>query len=87
MAMFIANLTQYMDDALTIGIKPILVAPLTRRQRDKDNPGKIKFSFEPHAENVRKIAAEKMFRWWICTRAALNWSKKLAVKNFRYLQF
>jgi pectinesterase len=59
MATFIANMTQYVDDALAIGAKPILVTPLTRRQWDKENPGKIKSSLEPYAGEVRKIAAEK----------------------------
>jgi pectinesterase len=59
MATFVANMTQYVDDALAIGAKPILVTPLTRRQWDKENPGKIKSSLEPYAAEVRKIAAEK----------------------------
>jgi pectinesterase len=59
MPTFIANMTQYVDDALAIGAKPILVTPLTRRQWDKENPGKIKSSLAPYAEEVRKIAAAK----------------------------
>jgi pectinesterase len=59
MATFVANMTQYVDDALAIGAKPILVTPLTRRQWDKDNLGKIKSSLEPYAAEVRKIAAAK----------------------------
>jgi len=59
MATFISNMTQYVDDALAIGAKPILVTPLTRRQWDKENPGKIKSSLAPYAEEVRKIAAAK----------------------------
>ena len=59
MATFVANLTQYVDDARAIGAKPVLVTPLTRRQWDKANPGKIKSSLTPYAEEVRKIAAEK----------------------------
>ena len=59
MPTFIANMTQYVDDALAIGAKPVLVTPLTRRQWDKENPGKIKSSLEPYAAEVRKIAAEK----------------------------
>jgi pectinesterase len=58
-ATFVANMTQYVDDALAIGAKPVLVTPLTRRQWDKENPGKIKSSLEPYAAEVRKIAAEK----------------------------
>jgi pectinesterase len=59
MPTFIANMTQYVDDALAIGAKPILVTPLTRRQWDKENPGKIKSTLEPYAVEVRKIAAAK----------------------------
>ncbi|HXT11162.1 MAG TPA: pectinesterase family protein [Candidatus Angelobacter sp.] len=59
MATFIANMKQYVDDTLAIGAKPILVTPLTRRQWDKDHPGKIKSSLAPYAANVRDIAAEK----------------------------
>jgi pectinesterase len=59
MTTFVANMTQYVDDALAIGAKPILVTPLTRRQWDKEHPGKIKSSLAPYAEEVRKIAAEK----------------------------
>ena len=35
------------------------MTPLTRRQWDKQNPGKIKSSLAPYAVEVRKIAAEK----------------------------
>ncbi len=52
-------MTQYVDDALAIGAKPILVTPLTRRQWDKENPAKINSTLEPYAAEVRKIAAEK----------------------------
>ena len=47
-----------MDDARAIGARPILVTPLTRRQWDKDHPGKIKSSLAPYAE-VRRIGLEK----------------------------
>jgi pectinesterase len=59
MPTFVANMKQYVNDARAIGAKPILVTPLTRRQWDKANPGKIKSSLAPYAEEVRKIAAEK----------------------------
>lgn len=58
MPTFIANMKQYVDDTRAIGAKPILITPLTRRQWDKANPGKIKSSLAPYAEEVRKIAAE-----------------------------
>jgi pectinesterase len=59
MPTFVADMTKYVDDALAIGAKPILVTPLTRRQWDKENPKKIKSSLEPYAEEVRKIAKAK----------------------------
>jgi pectinesterase len=59
MATFISDMKQYVDEARVIGAKPILVTPLVRRQWDKANPGKIKSSLAPYAEEVRKIAAEK----------------------------
>jgi pectinesterase len=42
MATYIANMEQYVDDARAIGAHPILVTPLTRREWDKEHPGKIK---------------------------------------------
>jgi pectinesterase len=59
MPTFISDMKQYVDEARTIGAKPILVTPLTRRQWDRANPGKIKSSLAPYADEVRKIAAEK----------------------------
>ncbi len=56
---FVRQMQQYVDEAKAIGAKPILVTPLSRRQWDKANPGKIKSSLVPYAEAVRKIAAEK----------------------------
>lgn len=59
MATFVANMKQYVDDARAVGAQPVLVTPLTRRQWDKNNPGKINSTLEPYAEEVRKIALEK----------------------------
>ena len=59
MPTFVSQMEQYVDDAKAIGAKPVLVTPLSRRQWDKENPGKIKSSLVPYAEAVRKIAAEK----------------------------
>lgn len=59
MPTFVANMKQYVDDARASGAKPVLVTPLTRRQWDKERPGRIKSSLAPYAEEVRKIAAEK----------------------------
>ncbi len=59
MPTFVADMNQYADEALAIGATPVMVTPLTRRQWDKSNPGKIKSSLEPYAVEVRKIAADK----------------------------
>ena len=59
MPTFVSQMQQYVDEARAIGAKPVLVTPLSRRQWDKSNPGKIKSSLAPYAEEVRKIAAEK----------------------------
>jgi polygalacturonase len=59
MPTFISDMTRYVDDARAIGAKPVLVTPLTRRQWDKADSGKIKSSLEPYAEEVKKIAASK----------------------------
>jgi pectinesterase len=59
MPTFIADMTRYVDEALAIGARPVLVTPLVRRQWDKTDPGKIKSSLAPYAAEVRKIAADK----------------------------
>jgi len=59
MPTFVSNMVSYVDEARAAGVKPVLVTPLTRRQWDKEHPGKIKSSLAPYAEEVRKIAAEK----------------------------
>ncbi len=59
MPTFVSNMISYVEEARASGATPVLVTPLTRRQWDKDNPGKIKSSLAPYAEEVRKIAAEK----------------------------
>jgi pectinesterase len=59
MPTFVSNMVSYVEEAQAIGAKPVLVTPLTRRQWDKEHPGKIKSSLAPYAEEVRKIAAEK----------------------------
>jgi pectinesterase len=59
MPTFVSDMKKYVEDARAIGAKPILVTPLCRRQWDKENPGKIKSSLTPYAEEVRKIAAEQ----------------------------
>lgn len=57
MPTFISDMTAYVTEARAAGGKPVLVTPLTRRQWDKEHPGKIQSSLEPYAEEVRKIAA------------------------------
>jgi len=59
MPTFVSNMVSYVEEARSAGVKPVLVTPLTRRQWDKQNPGKIKSSLAPYAEEVRKIAAER----------------------------
>ncbi len=59
MPTFVSNMVSYVEEAQAIGATPVLVTPLTRRQWDKNNPGKIKSSLAPYAVEVRKIAAEK----------------------------
>lgn len=59
MPTFVSDMEKYVDDARAIGAKPILVTPLTRRQWDKSQPGKIKSSLAPYAEEVKKIGAKK----------------------------
>ncbi len=59
MPTFVSNMVSYVEEAQAIGAKPILVTPLTRRQWDKEHPGKIKSSLATYAEEVRKIAATK----------------------------
>jgi pectinesterase len=56
---FVSNMVSYVEEARAIGAKPVLVTPLTRRQWDKEHPGKIKSSLAPYAEEVRKIADEQ----------------------------
>jgi pectinesterase len=59
MPTFVSDMNQYVDDACAIGAKPILITPLTRRQWDKEHPGKIKSTLAPYAEEVRKIGIKK----------------------------
>jgi len=59
MPTFVSDMKRYVDEARSIGSKPVLITPLTRRQWDKSDNGRIKSSLEPYAEEVRKIAMEK----------------------------
>src|ERR1051326_3923012 len=59
MPTFVNDMTKYVDDTRAIGGKPILVTPLTRRQWDKGQPGKIKSSLMPYADAVKEIGVEK----------------------------
>lgn len=59
MPTFVSDMTAYVDEARAAGAVPVLVTPLTRRQWDRENPGKIKSSLAPYAEEVRNIAARK----------------------------
>src|ERR1041385_2929753 len=44
MPTYINDMKQYVDDTRAIGARPILITPMTRRQWDKEHPGKIKSS-------------------------------------------
>ena len=57
MPTYVSNMVSYVEEARAIGATPVLVTPLTRRQWDREHPGKIKSSLAPYAEEVRKIAA------------------------------
>ena len=59
MPTFVSDITKYVDDAIAIGAKPILVTPLTRRQWVKGSTNEIKSTLVPYAEAMRKIAADK----------------------------
>ena len=59
MPTFVSDMKKYVEDARQAGARPILITPLTRRQWDKAEPGKIKSSLTPYAEEVKKIAAGK----------------------------
>jgi len=52
-------MARYVDEARAAGAVPILVTPLTRRNFDRENPGKIKSSLERYAQAVRRLAKEK----------------------------
>src|SRR6185369_13239857 len=52
MPTFVSNMVSYVEEAQAVGAKPVLVTPLTRRQWDKEHPGKIKSSLAPYAEEV-----------------------------------
>jgi len=50
------NLRQYVTEARTAGIKPILVTPITRQYFEAD--GKIHSDQTEHSETMRRVAAE-----------------------------
>lgn len=52
-------MAQYIDDAVAIGTKPVLITSLVRRQWDKSGSGKINSSLIPYVEVVKQIAKEK----------------------------
>jgi lysophospholipase L1-like esterase len=56
MAEYEANLRRYVEEARAAGIKPVLVTPLTRRFFEAD--GKIHSDLTPHAETMKRVAAE-----------------------------
>jgi lysophospholipase L1-like esterase len=56
MAEYEDNLRRYIEEARAIGIKPILVTPLTRRYFEAD--GKIHSDLAAHSDTMKKVAAE-----------------------------
>ncbi|TWT88179.1 Pectinesterase A precursor [Pseudobythopirellula maris] len=58
---YCANLERCVDEARAVGVKPVLVTPLARRQwgRESHNSDRIVSSLEPYAAVVRAIGEEK----------------------------
>jgi lysophospholipase L1-like esterase len=56
LAEYTANLRQYITEARTAGIKPVLCTPLTRRYFEAD--GKIHSDLTANTEAMKKVAAE-----------------------------
>jgi len=56
MAVYEANLRQYVTEARAAGIKPVLCTPLTRRYFEAD--GKVHSDLLGHAATMRKVAEE-----------------------------
>ena len=56
MADYEANLRRFITEARAVGIKPVLVTPLTRRYFEAD--GKVHSDLTAHADTMRKVAAE-----------------------------
>jgi polygalacturonase/lysophospholipase L1-like esterase len=52
-------MARYVEEARAIGVKPVLVTSLVRRQWDKTGHGKINSSLVPYVEAVKRLAAEK----------------------------
>jgi pectinesterase len=52
------NLERYVDEARSIGAKPVLVTSLTRRIFDKSS-GKLAPNLVPYVEAMKKVAAER----------------------------
>jgi len=59
MPTFVSDIKKYVEDVQRAGAKPILLTPLTRRQWDKTERGRIKSSLAPYAEEVKRIGAEQ----------------------------
>lgn len=53
------NLAKYVDEARSVGGKPVLVTSLTRRVFDKENSGKLKPGLLPYVTAMKKVATEK----------------------------
>ena len=81
MATYVSNMTQYVTDTLAIGAKPVLITPLTRRQWDKGDPSKSNPRSNLTPPTCAGSRRRKIFRSWICTRAASNFAKHWAAKS------
>jgi len=51
-------MSQYIDQARAMGVKPIFVTSLVRRQWDKSEKSKINSSLVPYVETVKAVAKE-----------------------------
>jgi pectinesterase len=56
-ATFTANMARYVAEVRAIGARPVLVTSLTRRNFDRQRPGKIDSTLWPYVNAVRRLAA------------------------------
>ena len=56
---YFTNMMRYVDEARAIGVKPVLVTSLVRRQWESNSTNQIKSSLAPYVDAVKRIAAAK----------------------------